>query len=112
MIVKHECKVCGKKFELVSGKTLRELNDGDLTYTYVDCPCCRVTQVVQVDSEETKKILGEMMKKVRMINVAKMKTKRQSAQLKNLNVRLDKKRKKLMEDFRSKCAVVIEEKID
>ena len=112
MIIKHECKVCSNKFELTNGETLREIKQGEFIVTYVDCPKCRVTSVVQVDNEETKKILGEIIKKIRTINVTKMKTRRQSAQLKNLNTRLDKKRKELYEYFKSNCAVTIEEKID
>ena len=105
MIIKHECKVCGNKFELVNGETLKEDELGEYTITYAECPVCLIADVVQVDNKETKEILRKIISKVSLIRVSSNKvSKRQSAQLKNLNAMLDKKRKELFEKYVN-CAV-------
>lgn len=102
MVVKHGCKVCGKKFELENGKTLKEVNlfESDTVLTVVECPHCKSTEVVQVDNFETKEILRRILSKMRLMRVCKMKTRRESAQLSNLNRMLNKKRKELLELYK------------
>lgn len=102
MIIKHECKSCGVKFELVNGETLAERIEDGLAITYVECPICKITEDVQVDNLETREIMRSIVAKVRQINISGKKTEKQSAQLKNLERRLKTKREKLLEEYKHK----------
>lgn len=114
MIVKHECKKCGEKFTLVSGVNVIEVEEVlikderyDTMYyvTTVVCPHCGAEEVVQVDNEKTKEMLHSIVAKMRTICKTGKRTRRQSAQLKNLNKLLDNKRKKLKEEYDAKVAM-------
>lgn len=102
MVVKHICKTCDKKFDLENGKTLKEVNlfESDIELTVVECPHCKATEVVQVDNRETKEILRRILSKMRLMRVSKTKSKRESAQLSNLNRMLNKRRKELLESYK------------
>lgn len=103
LVVKHDCKKCGIKFELVSGDTLIEeksllvAKDGNQTLylTVAKCPFCGYQEVVQVDNFETQKMFRDMVIKMR-----KCKNVKQSAKLKRMNGELDAKRKELFEKYR------------
>lgn len=103
LVVKHDCKKCGIKFELVSGDTLIEekslviskQGNQELFLTIAKCPFCGYQEVVQVDNFETAKMFRDIVIKMR-----KGKNVKQSAKLKRMNGELDAKRKELFEKYK------------
>lgn len=103
MKVKHECLKCKNKFELINGQTLKEVKLENLFITYVECPECGEVSVVQIDNEETKEIISEIINKFRVISTMGKSTKKQSARLNKLNKKLNNLRKKLHDAYGQTC---------
>lgn len=100
------CKACDSKFKLDAAKISScdiHLGDEILSACIMKCPHCEKEYIVQIDNEETKKILAKLKAKMReisnCINNGEGKTIKQMAQVKNLNCLLGRKRKRILSKY-------------
>lgn len=102
-----KCKMCDKEFSIMSSNFFAkevEINNEKLVLLVLKCPFCNYEIVAQIDSVKTRKILDDLINRMRLTSKWKFMngnlTKRQSAQLKNLNTQLDKERKLLVKKYK------------
>lgn len=102
-----KCKMCDKEFSIMNSNFFAkevEIDNENLVLLVLKCPYCSYEIVAQIDSVKTRKILDDLINRMRLTSRWKSMngnlTKRQSAKLKNLNVQLDKERKLLVEKYK------------
>lgn len=102
-----KCKMCDKEFSIMSSNFFAkevEIDNEKLALLVLKCPFCNYEIVAQIDSVKTRKILDDLINRMRLTSKWKSMngnlTKRQSAQLKNLNTQLDKERKLLVRKYK------------
>lgn len=102
-----KCKMCDKEFSIMSSNFFAkevEIDNEKLALLVLKCPYCSYEIIAQIDSVKTRKILDDLINRMRLTSKWKSMngnlTKRQSAQLKNLNTQLDKERKLLVKKYK------------
>ncbi len=102
-----KCKMCDKEFSIIGSNFFVKHIDVDsesLDLLILKCPHCNCEVIGQIDSHKTYLMLNELQNKMKVVSrwmsLGNKKTQRQSAQLKNLNDRLDREREMLKNKYK------------